>query len=125
MDTVTQQNAANAEESASASEELNAQAESLGHMVRDLRQMVGGRLEAEDTAGGRRAESAHPTRHEIRFLHQAKGAAAAKPGDAPSASHPSAQHPVPHGSGNGNGKGKRDRPEDLIPLDSEKVLNRY
>ena len=42
MDTVTQQNAANAEESASASEELNAQAEELNHMVAELRNMVGG-----------------------------------------------------------------------------------
>ena len=37
MDKVTQQNAANAEESASASEELSAQAEELNKMVADLR----------------------------------------------------------------------------------------
>jgi len=36
MDKVTQQNAANAEESASASEELNAQAESLQDMVQEF-----------------------------------------------------------------------------------------
>jgi methyl-accepting chemotaxis protein len=41
MDKVTQQNAANAEESASASEELNAQADQLQDMVRQLARMVG------------------------------------------------------------------------------------
>ncbi|MBN1806089.1 MAG: hypothetical protein JW837_12645, partial [Sedimentisphaerales bacterium] len=39
---VTQQNAANAEESASASEELNAQAESMNDVVAELVTLVGG-----------------------------------------------------------------------------------
>jgi methyl-accepting chemotaxis protein len=43
MDKVTQQNAANAEESASASEELSSQAEQLNEMVAELTQLVGGR----------------------------------------------------------------------------------
>jgi methyl-accepting chemotaxis protein len=42
MDKVTQSNAANAEESASAAEELNAQAENLKESVNDLLTMVGG-----------------------------------------------------------------------------------
>ncbi len=42
MDKVTQQNAANAEESASASEELSAQAEQMNQMVRELLEMVNG-----------------------------------------------------------------------------------
>ncbi|MBN1134595.1 MAG: hypothetical protein JXA38_06760 [Methanosarcinaceae archaeon] len=42
MDKVTQQNAANAEESASASQELNAQAESMQEIVRDLVSLVSG-----------------------------------------------------------------------------------
>ena len=42
MDKVTQQNAANAEESASASEELTAQAESMNDVVNDLVALVGG-----------------------------------------------------------------------------------
>ncbi|MBN1803926.1 MAG: hypothetical protein JW837_01625, partial [Sedimentisphaerales bacterium] len=41
-DKVTQQNAANAEESASASEELNAQAESMNDVVAELVTLVGG-----------------------------------------------------------------------------------
>lgn len=40
MDTVTQQNAANAEESAASSEELNAQAEQMQDIVEDLVQLV-------------------------------------------------------------------------------------
>ena len=42
MDKVTQQNAANAEESASASEELSSQAESMSDIVTDLMAIVGG-----------------------------------------------------------------------------------
>lgn len=42
MDKVTQQNAANAEESASAAEELNAQSKTLNEVVRNLVTMVGG-----------------------------------------------------------------------------------
>ena len=42
MDKVTQQNAANAEESASASEELSAQAESMNDVVGELMALVGG-----------------------------------------------------------------------------------
>jgi len=41
IDKVTQQNAANAEESASASEELNTQAESMKEMVHSLVVLVG------------------------------------------------------------------------------------
>jgi ABC-type transporter Mla subunit MlaD len=43
MDKVTQSNAANAEESASAAEELNAQASSLQDAVEQLSSLVGGR----------------------------------------------------------------------------------
>ena len=43
MDQVTQSNAANAEESASASEELSAQAEEMRRMVLELQALVGGR----------------------------------------------------------------------------------
>jgi methyl-accepting chemotaxis protein len=42
MDKVTQQNAANAEESASASEEMNAQAEEMHAIVSDLVRVIGG-----------------------------------------------------------------------------------
>ncbi len=48
MDKVTQSNAANAEESASASEELSSQAEALRNVVQELVALVGGRSEAEN-----------------------------------------------------------------------------
>jgi methyl-accepting chemotaxis protein len=41
MDKVTQSTAAAAEQSASASEEMSAQAQSLAHIVRELRAMAG------------------------------------------------------------------------------------
>jgi len=47
MDKVVQQNAANAEESASASEEMNAQAEQLKDFVGDLVQLVTGKKDQD------------------------------------------------------------------------------
>ncbi|MEA3487556.1 MAG: methyl-accepting chemotaxis protein [Thermodesulfobacteriota bacterium] len=53
MDKVTQSNAANAEESASASEEMNAQAEQMKTFVDDLVAMVGGSRGQKSEVGGR------------------------------------------------------------------------
>ncbi len=65
MDTVTQHNAANAEESASAAEEMRAQAESMNVFVAELVDMVGGkeryavrRGDVKAERGGSRAEAA-------------------------------------------------------------------
>ncbi|SEM22634.1 Four helix bundle sensory module for signal transduction [Syntrophus gentianae] len=57
MDKVTQQTAANAEESASASEELNAQAEQMKGYVSDLVHIVGGASSGATANGGRRGVS--------------------------------------------------------------------
>jgi len=51
MDKVTQQNAANAEESASASEELSAQAEQMNGIVGQLAVLVGGSTDSAATTG--------------------------------------------------------------------------
>lgn len=48
MDKVTQQNAANAEESASAAEEMNAQANQMMDFVEELVKMVGGSSQGGD-----------------------------------------------------------------------------
>ena len=64
MDKVTQQNAANAEESASASEEMNAQAETMDDFVRDLVAVVEGASGQRESRSQRRLPSraiAHPT----------------------------------------------------------------
>jgi methyl-accepting chemotaxis protein len=50
IDKVTQQNTANAGESASASEELNAQAEQLKIVVKDLMALVEGRVDGKQEA---------------------------------------------------------------------------
>jgi methyl-accepting chemotaxis protein len=67
MDKVTQQNAANAEESASASEELSAQAEQMNQIVQDLVNLVGGSSKSEV----RHAPVAHKTaqKHLTTFDH--------------------------------------------------------
>ena len=52
MDKVTQTNAANAEESAAASEELNAQAEQMKNFVLELMKLVGGKETNPGQAGG-------------------------------------------------------------------------
>jgi methyl-accepting chemotaxis protein len=54
MDKVTQQNASNAEESASASEELSAQAESMNDIVGELVKLVGGSVTGQRKSSGRR-----------------------------------------------------------------------
>ena len=54
MDKVVQQNAANAEESASASEELNAQAEQLKEYVGDLVALVTGKREGQTSGSSQR-----------------------------------------------------------------------
>jgi hypothetical protein len=55
MDKVTQQNAANAEECASASEELSSQAESMNEIVNELVALVGGAA-ARNNGKGRNVE---------------------------------------------------------------------
>ncbi|MDP6180043.1 MAG: hypothetical protein QGG48_09150 [Desulfatiglandales bacterium] len=57
MDKVTPQNAANAEESASASEEMNAQAEQIKGIVGDLFSLVGGSKKEVDSRQGRKGLS--------------------------------------------------------------------
>jgi methyl-accepting chemotaxis protein len=59
MDKVTQQNAANAEESASASEELSAQAEQMNGIVQELVNLIGGNSKSET----RRAPVVHKIEH--------------------------------------------------------------
>ena len=51
MDKVSQSNSASAEESASAAEELDAQAETLKDLVAKLRLLVGGKLIREPVSG--------------------------------------------------------------------------
>ncbi len=65
MDKVTQQNAANAEESASASEELSAQAEQMTQIVQELVNLVGGSSKPEN-----RGPVAHKSssRHDVKHL---------------------------------------------------------
>ncbi|MDA8135483.1 MAG: methyl-accepting chemotaxis protein, partial [Desulfobacteraceae bacterium] len=60
MDKVVQQNAANAEESASASEEMNAQAEHLSDYVGELVQLVTGRMDRKPRPGRNRPEKKRP-----------------------------------------------------------------
>jgi methyl-accepting chemotaxis protein len=59
MDTVTQNNAASAEESASAAEELNAQAKSLDDAVADLQRLVSGETAVAAERAGTPAPSAN------------------------------------------------------------------
>ena len=70
MDKVTQQNAANAEESASASEELSAQAEQMNQIVQELVAMVGGSAAKRSTSGTKSfGHSAASKTHELVAEH--------------------------------------------------------
>ena len=67
MDKVTQQNAANAEESASASEELSAQAESMNQVVDQLVMLVNGINARRDTATA--SHKTKPIKHLTQLDH--------------------------------------------------------
>ncbi len=95
MDKVTQSNAANAEESASASEELNAQAESLKDAVAQLLQLVGGQA---TTA----AKSATPVRRNAPKAEvKAPAPQKAAQGSNGHSTRPSRQQPALAVAGNG------------------------
>lgn len=111
MDRITQSNAANAEESASAGEELSAQARELLEMVNVLRQVSNGVRSAERV--GTFAAPAAPQRVV-----------------ADNAPHVAATvHTILHANdrGNGNGNGRRQlagvvaAPERVIPLDDDEL----
>ena len=62
MDKVTQSNAANAEESASAAEELNAQAATLKDAVDELTQLVGGKQRTSNKSRPERVRASAPAK---------------------------------------------------------------
>ncbi len=88
MDQVTQKNAANAEESASASEELSAQAESLNDLVADLVALVEGG-DGKGSAGADPAPSGRTLKTSDRLFHRI----ARKP----QAASPVSQNTIPFG----------------------------
>ncbi|HEX4350523.1 MAG TPA: methyl-accepting chemotaxis protein [Verrucomicrobiae bacterium] len=94
MDNVTQNNAATAEESAAAAQELNAQAEIMKRSVKELLQLVGGQGEAADK------KSAAQGRHNGEFY----------PG--------TAGQPASFGS-HGNGNGQAPTPANIAKRQSE------
>jgi len=113
MDQVTQSNAANAEESAAAGEELSAQAVELLEMVATLTAMVKGAQAGMTSAGDK--------------LHHTRARVVGRP-----AQQNYAPAQLSHGQGNGNGLGaskvklpKREMahagvsPEQVIPLDDD------
>jgi methyl-accepting chemotaxis protein len=63
IDTVTRKNAANADESASASEEMSAQANQMKTLVDSLATMVGGRTDAEKRRNPKTRQPALPFEH--------------------------------------------------------------
>ncbi|MCE5340716.1 MAG: methyl-accepting chemotaxis protein [Planctomycetaceae bacterium] len=78
MDKVTQQNAANAEESASASEELSAQAEQMNQIVQELVNLVGGnnnKSEARQAPVVHKTAQKHLTTFDHAIHHVASGTA--------------------------------------------------
>ena len=94
MDKVVQQNAANSEESASASQEMSAQAQNMKHMVGELLALVGGRRTAETA----------PMKQSNPF-NEARNAPSPKNGDQ---THAPAAH-----------KTKKTTAEQIIPLDDD------
>ena len=88
MDKVTQQNAANAEESASASEELSSQAESMNDIVGELVRLVGGATKDIAKTEGRRKRGAKLSRSDTAWHQIARGT-----GDSPAVFRDKAKSP--------------------------------
>jgi methyl-accepting chemotaxis protein len=106
MDRVTQANAASAEQSASASEEMSAQAEALQNIARDLRTLVGGgeggderegRFLPPRSAGHTRRPSLAPVAPKTRDLAALRTAVSSPSGSAKSkaTAHPVGSHTIP------------------------------
>jgi methyl-accepting chemotaxis protein len=107
MDKVTQSNAAGAEESASAAEELNAQAAALKEAVTELSQLVGGSHEGP----GQRSEVSHLKVAPAKFHQTPKPKDAGKLYPAGSNGHTREQAPVAPALASANG-----RKEQAIPM---------
>jgi methyl-accepting chemotaxis protein len=108
MDELTQRGAANAEETASASEELTAQSKALNGIVGELIQLVGG---SSGQAGGQN----QMTSGLQRLVSQ-------QPKTQPRVAQQSSVHNLLHASGNGNGNGAakasaKTASTEVIPLD--------
>jgi methyl-accepting chemotaxis protein len=98
MDKVTQQNAANAEESASASEEMNAQAEQMKGMVGELIALVGKKGTSENGQDLSAARNTKPVIHRARAL-------------------PISGQETAYANGLISGKAKEVDPDAVIPMD--------
>ena len=132
MDTVTQQNAADSEESASAAEELSVQADELNHVVIQLRALVSG-AEFDKTAIDARGKTMSVSRvHQtVRHIGEHRDAKTApwQTAGAAKTSH-AATYPNGHGA-DGNKAGgksagaKSPTAKELIPFEDEEVLQRY
>jgi len=111
MDKVVQQNAGNAEESASASEEMNSQAKRMKNLVEDLVTVVGAR-------SSRRAKRfSHQSKKKEKYDDGLLDVHVGKPVNVKSASKINSNgsmHPRSGGSA---------RPNKLIPFDEEKLMN--
>ena len=100
MDKVIQRNAANAEESASASQELDAEAAKMKQIVSELEALVGGKVQDEpETKGARRSKKGKSL----------PGSGKSAPDSSQKAK--GAQKRIP--------QSKSKKPEDLIPLDRD------
>jgi len=123
MDKVTQSDAANAEELASASEELSAQARELNDMVGVLVTIVGGSEAAGNGRGpaGRTREH-KPLRSEVH--HAGVGVAGERALQAPVHSmlhNKAAPVHVAQAPGDGGDGHEAPRPDEIIPLDDEEL----
>jgi len=107
MDKVTQQNAANAEESASASEELSSQAESMNEIVGELVALVGGASARTASAGQKPKGPGKKLSHSDHLYHHIASSGEAK---TPKAKQSRPAKPAAHTP---------------IPLDEDEQLDRF
>ena len=122
VDSVTQRNAASAEESASASEELKTQAEQQRELVGQLRAMLGAEMKGEARVSERPAMPYQPTPPPLPSAPRlTAGPLDAQAGIWDESGSSTANNGKP-GKAGGNGQDDTDvLPEDIIPLDSDEL----
>ncbi len=113
MDSVIQQNAGNAEESAAAAEELSAQAEALNGTVIELRTMVGGAAgsRTKPAPAGAAGTGLYP-QTSVHFIQDKMEPEKWR----------TTPKPAPAGQG---GNGKKLNAQEVIPLDNDEMLSKY
>ncbi len=125
MDSVTQSNAATAEESASAAEELSAQAEELSRIVQELRRALVGSSSSQTLSGATAQEPKGPRQKKSHFRYDEALPVSPRPGKIHQGVTNTGTAPDSSSDTSSDNCDGNTPEEEIIPLDSEKELAKF